>query len=103
MAPFAIYQGIDLRALSPIVWTGISYITIFPSVFSFIFWNIGIKELGANKTAIFLNLIPVFTAIISWSLGNEITTAQLLGGLLVFLGVYVTTGTWKTKLKIQKE
>jgi hypothetical protein len=36
-------------------------------------------------------------------LGNEITTAQLLGGLLVFLGVYVTTGTWKTKLKIQKE
>lgn len=103
MAPFAIYQGIDLRALSPVAWTGILYITIFPSVFSFIFWNIGIKELGANKTAIFLNLIPVFTAIISWSLGNKITIAQLLGGLLVFIGVYVTTGTWKTKFKTQKK
>jgi len=98
MAPFAIYQGIDLGALSPVAWTGIIYITIFPSVFSFIFWNIGMKELGANKTAIFLNLIPVFTAIISWSLGNEITKAQVLGGLLVFIGVYVTTRVWKTKI-----
>lgn len=92
MAPFALYEGIDIGALSPIAWTGIIYITIFPSVCSFIFWNIGVRELGANKTAIFLNLIPVFTAIISWTLGNEITSAQIIGGLLVFAGVYVTTG-----------
>lgn len=92
MAPFAIYQGIDLAALSPMAWTGIIYITLFPSVGSFIFWNIGVKELGANKTGIFLNLIPVFTAIISWALGNQITAAQIIGGLLVFAGVYVTTG-----------
>jgi drug/metabolite transporter (DMT)-like permease len=92
MAPFALYQGIDISALSPVAWTGIIYITIFPSVCSFIFWNIGVKELGANKSAIFLNLIPVFTALISWALGNKITMAQILGGLLVFIGVYVTTG-----------
>lgn len=92
MAPFAIYQGIDIAALSPMAWTGIIYITIFPSVCSFIFWNIGVKELGTNKTAIFLNLIPVFTAIISFALGNRITATQIFGGLLVFVGVYVTTG-----------
>ncbi len=92
MAPFAIYQGIDITALSPMAWTGIIYITIFPSVCSYIFWNIGVKELGANKTAIFLNLIPIFTAIISFALGNQITAAQIFGGLLVFAGVYVTTG-----------
>lgn len=100
MAPFALYQGIDLGKISLVAWTGIIYITIFPSVFSFIFWNIGMKELGANKTAIFLNLIPVFTAIISWRLGNEITKAQIIGGLLVFIGVYVTTRVWKTKIKV---
>lgn len=91
MAPFALYQGIDIAALSPIAWIGILYITIFPSVCSFVFWNIGVNEIGANKSAIFLNLIPVFTALISWRLGNKITTAQILGGLLVFVGVYVTT------------
>jgi drug/metabolite transporter (DMT)-like permease len=99
MTPFALYQGIDLTALSPVAWTGIIYITIFPSVCSFVFWNIGVKELGANKSAIFLNLIPVFTAIISWSLGNKISAAQILGGLLVFAGVYVTTAM-KGKAKI---
>lgn len=90
MAPFAIYQGIDIAALSPMTWTGIIYITIFPSVCSFIFWNIGVKEVGANKAAIFLNLIPVFTAIISGILGITITAAQVIGGLMVFAGVYVT-------------
>jgi drug/metabolite transporter (DMT)-like permease len=98
MTPFAIYQGIDIAALSPMAWTGIIYITIFPSVCSFIFWNIGVKELGANKTAIFLNLIPVFTASISLVLGNKITTAQILGGVLVFAGVYVTTAMKGKKL-----
>jgi drug/metabolite transporter (DMT)-like permease len=98
MAPFALYQGIDITVLSPMAWTGIIYITIFPSVCSFIFWNIGVKELGANKTAIFLNLIPVFTAMISLALGNRITAAQIFGGLMVFAGVYVTTGMKRKKL-----
>lgn len=97
MAPFAVYQGIDLAAITPLAWTGIAYITIFPSVFSFIFWNVGVREIGANKTAIFLNLIPVFTAAISWVLGNRITAAQIFGGLLVFAGVYVTTGMMKRR------
>lgn len=98
MAPFALYQGIDLVKLSPLAWTGIAYITIFPSVCSFVFWNIGVKELGANKTAIFLNLIPVFTALISWILGNKITPAQIFGGLMVFAGVYVTTAMKKAPI-----
>lgn len=91
MLPFIIYQGINIAALSPMAWTGIIYITIFPSVLSFVIWNMGVKEIGANKTGIFLNLIPVFTAIISWALGNKITAAQIIGGLVVFAGVYLTT------------
>jgi drug/metabolite transporter (DMT)-like permease len=99
MAPFVLYQGMNVAALSPMAWTGIIYITIFPSVISFVIWNIGVKELGANKTGIFLNLIPVFTAIISWALGNQITAAQVIGGLLVFAGVYLTMGMLDKKLK----
>ncbi|KJR44177.1 Permease of the drug/metabolite transporter (DMT) superfamily [Desulfosporosinus sp. I2] len=43
-----------------------NYIAIFPSVFSFIFWNMSIRAIGISQAGIFLNLIPVFTAIISW-------------------------------------
>jgi len=58
-----------------------------------------VREIGANQTGIFLNLIPVFTAIISWVLGNNITMIQLCGGALVFIGVYLTTGSLERKMK----
>lgn len=95
MAPFAIAQGIDYAKLSTIAVTGVAYITIFPSIFSFIFWNMGVREIGASKAGVFLNLSPVFTAAISWALGQKITIVQVLGGLLVFLGVYITTGMFE--------
>ncbi len=100
MAPFALSQGLDLASLSPVAMTGVAYIAIFPSVCSFIFWNLGVREIGASKAGIFLNLNPVFTASISWLLGQRITAVQVLGGLLVFAGVYITTGMFgKTILR----
>lgn len=92
MAPVAAIQGIDFSNLSTLAVTGIAYITMFPTVCSFIFWNLGVKAIGASKAGIFLNLNPVFTALISWIIGEKIIAVQVLGGLLVFLGVYVTTG-----------
>jgi drug/metabolite transporter (DMT)-like permease len=92
MAPFAIAQGISIGQLSALAVTGILYITIFPSVGSFVFWNISVREIGAGKAGIFINLIPVFTALISGMLGNKVTAVQIFGGILVFIGVYMTTG-----------
>lgn len=92
MMPFAASQGINLAAIKPLTLGGIIYIMLFPSVCSFVFWNLSVKAIGASKCGVFLNLIPVFTAIISVILGEKITLAQLLGGLAVFLGVYLTTG-----------
>lgn len=102
MAPFVMSQGIDVRELSSLAINGILYMTIFPSVLSFIFWNVAIRQIGANQTGIFLNLIPVFTAIISWILGNNITMVQLSGGALVFIGVYLATGMLERKIKEYK-
>lgn len=76
---------------------GILYIGIFPSVGSFIFWNASIREIGASRAGIYLNLITVFTAILSMLLGNPVTLAQVLGGLLVFAGVYITGKKAKDK------
>jgi drug/metabolite transporter (DMT)-like permease len=44
----------------------------------------------------------VFTAIISGLLGEIITGAQVLGGLLVCGGVYLTTGMLEQRLNIGK-
>ena len=98
MAPFAISQGIDVTGISSLAVIGIIYIVIFPSVCSFIFWNIAIRQIGPSRAGIFLNLMPVFTAIISWTFGEKITGTQVGGGIFVMIGVYLTTGMLDQKL-----
>jgi len=98
MAPFALYEGINVANISSVAVTGILYMVIFPSIGSFVLWNMCIREIGASGAGIFLNFIPIFTAIISWILGEKITVAQVCGGLLVCIGVYLTTGMLEARL-----
>lgn len=72
---------------APVI-SGLLYIGIGASIVAFLSWNVGISRLGAARGAIFLNLIPVFTAAVAVpTLGERLVPAQLLGGLLVFAGV----------------
>lgn len=52
-------------------------------VLAYLFWNIGIGRLGAARAAIFLNLVPVASMVISAFSGEPPTHVQLLGGALV--------------------
>lgn len=79
---------------------GIVYISIFPSVASFIFWNAGLREIGASRSGIYMNLITVFTAILSLLMGNRINISQIIGGVLVFAGVYLTSTRGRTPKKV---
>ncbi|MED4753062.1 DMT family transporter [Brevibacillus choshinensis] len=101
MLPFAIVQGIDFSTLSPLAFSGILYIVLFPSICSFVFWNVSVRAVGASQAGITLNLIPVFTAMISVIFGESITQAQVWGGLLVFIGVTFASGLidqqWKRR------
>ncbi|WP_141432120.1 DMT family transporter [Bacillus sp. 03113] len=90
LLPFILTFGVHLPPSRESA-LGLLYIAIFPSVFSFIFWNASVREIGPSRAGIFLNLITVFTAILSVLLGNSITFTQILGGILVFLGVYFTS------------
>ena len=66
-------------------------LAIFASSFAFIFFIIGIRELGATRANIFANLIPVFTAIFAFFLLNEILPARkILGIAIVIAGVFLS-------------
>jgi drug/metabolite transporter (DMT)-like permease len=88
--PFVLTSGFNF-SLSKEAIIGMLYIGIFPSVGSFVFWNLSIRQIGPSKAGIYLNLITVFTAIISIALGDSITFVQIVGGLFVFIGVYLTS------------
>jgi len=59
------------------------------TVIAYLFWNTGIARLGAGRTALFLNLVPVFAMLTGILAGTHPTQAQLFGGLLVIGGVSV--------------
>ncbi|HEH9407725.1 DMT family transporter [Aeromonas salmonicida] len=76
-------QWPDGRALWLILYAGIPTSALSPWL-----WMQGIALLGASRTAIFMNLLPVMTAAlaISW-LGEKLTSYHLIGGGLTLLGV----------------
>ncbi|HEY1158632.1 MAG TPA: EamA family transporter, partial [Arthrobacter sp.] len=53
-------------------------------------WNRALTVLPAAGAGVFLNLITVFTAILTVLAGQVPTAAQLVGGAVVIAGVVVT-------------
>ncbi|GAV21739.1 DMT family transporter [Carboxydothermus pertinax] len=88
--PFGLWEmkNIDLATISLKNYLLILHLAVFPTILAFFWWNLGIKKVGAQKSALFINLIPIFTLLLSnLLLGEKITQPRLWGGLLVILGV----------------
>lgn len=69
------------------------FIALFPSVLSYLLWNRALRVLPAGGAGVFLNLITVFTAVLTILAGHVHTAAQLVGGVIVIGGVIVTNAS----------
>lgn len=79
--------GIDVATCGSIL-----YLAIFPSILAFIFWNQAVGEVGPTKAGLFLHLMPVFGAILSFLfLGESLHFYHLAGMGLIFSGIYLVT------------
>jgi len=69
----------------------IGYLAIFGSSIAFICFNYGIKTIGATRTEVFSNLIPVITAVAAFiMLGEELGTKKVIGILVVLAGLFLS-------------
>lgn len=66
------------------------FIAVFPSVLSYLLWNRALTVLPAGGAGVFLNLITVFTAVLTILAGHVHAAAQLVGGAIVIGGVVIT-------------
>ncbi|CAB4872688.1 unannotated protein [freshwater metagenome] len=82
----ALGNGVWL-SLDGVDWLGIVWIGFIPSAGAYFLWNISSGLIGPTRTGAFLNLIPVFTALLVIAVGGSVTLTQLGGGALVLLGV----------------
>ncbi len=77
-------------ALSWPVVLSILYVSLFPSVLAYFCWNRGVQVIGANRTGLFINLIPVFASILAVLLLNEsLALFHFAGMALIFTGMFL--------------
>ena len=72
-------------------WAFIFYLAIFPSILAGLFWNYGVKKLGAATCGLFVHLVPIFGfALSSIFLGEKLMHHHIIGLVLVLIGVFVS-------------
>jgi drug/metabolite transporter (DMT)-like permease len=62
-------------------------IAVLPSVGSYLLWNLALRRVPPAEAGSYLNLITVFTVLISALTGYALGAAQVVGGALVLGGV----------------
>ncbi len=67
------------------VVSGLLYIAVFPSVLAYMLWNRGIELVGANRAGLYLNLIPILTAIMAAVFLDETLSWYHFAGLLLVI------------------
>jgi drug/metabolite transporter (DMT)-like permease len=100
MIPFLTMQPLDVHKISIVGIYGVLYIGVFASVCAFILWNFSVRTVGASTANLTINLIPVYTAIITLLMGEVISTIQLWGGVMVIMGLLLTSQNQKKSLSI---
>ena len=73
--------------VTPKTLGSIAYVSIFPSIVAYFCWNRGVAVIGANRTGLFINLIPMLTAILAiLFLGESLKVFHFAGMGLILLG-----------------
>ncbi|NGM48437.1 DMT family transporter [Caulobacter sp. 602-2] len=88
-----------LGPISPVTAQNIPLIlfaAIPASLLAPLLWMVGINRLGAARTALTINLIPVVVAVLAWLfLGEQLQGFHYIGGGVALLGVIVGLREWK--------
>jgi drug/metabolite transporter (DMT)-like permease len=90
VVPFYI---LEINRTPAVTWNvnlllAILYLALAASVICFLIWNMAIGKLGAGRTALFGNLIPVFSSIeASIILHEQFTQVHVVSMLIVFTGI----------------
>ena len=98
------FSGIETLKVSKDAIIALIMLSVFASVIAFVLFAGVVRKIGVARTNVFVNLIPVFTAIFAWLILNEnLTLVKTVGIAVVVFGLFVSQmGKFKFKFKIIK-
>ena len=94
ISPFYVWEMSTGKTMniSQVSIGSIVYVALFASILAYIFWNKAIQTIGANKTGIFIHLMPVFSIILAIIFLDETLRGyHIKGAILIFSGILLTT------------
>lgn len=70
-------------------WLSAIGIGIFGTAIAYLLWNAGIKLTSANQAGIFINVVPLSTALFSIIIGETLYSYHLISGVFIILGILI--------------
>ena len=79
------------RSVSSAGWNGLLFSAIFAIVLAYWIWYSSVQRIGATRTGIYSNLVPVVAVIVAWLVrGEQMVPLQALGALGIVVGIWLT-------------
>jgi drug/metabolite transporter (DMT)-like permease len=97
--PFFLWDqaSMDWGRVSVASVTAIVGLIVFATIGAFLCYNFALSKLEATKVSVFINVIPIVTAIGAWALLDESLSAMQLGGGSIVIGaVYLANYSKRT-------
>lgn len=82
----------------PHAFRAIILLAVFSSTLAFVFFTQSVRQLGVTRANTFINLIPVFVAILAFIILKDNLSLQKIGGIII-----VVTGLFLSQLKKNNE
>ena len=78
------------RPFDPEAFKAIVFLAVFASTLAFVFFTQSIRQLGVTRSNTFINLIPVFVAVLSFFiLKDNLGFQQIIGIIIVVAGLFL--------------
>lgn len=72
------------------VWIALGFLGVFGTAVGFVWFYDGVIAIGPARTAVFINLVPVFAIVFGvLLLGERVEAAMLVGGAIVVAGIWI--------------
>lgn len=72
-------------------WWSMGYAVVFAGMLGHVLWYEGLERIGVTKSMVYLYFIPIWAVLFNFfMMGETIFLQQILGGILILLGVHHT-------------
>ena len=88
---WADFKALDWTGVPGWAWAGVAVSALTALNLAYLIWYVAVQRLGAARTSVWSNVIPLVGMLVAWAaLGERITLLQVAGAALILSGVITT-------------